>query len=203
MRKPTVEGRPLDEAELVARAIEGDTDAYGSLVRLYEGIAFRTAFFVTSSAADAEEATQEAFVKAFYSLGSFRRDAPFRPWLLKIVANEASNKRRAAGRRWGLAVRVAEAGSSGGAAPSPEAAALAGEQQSALLAAVDGLKERDRTVIVLRYFLELSETEMAVVLGCAKGTVKSRLSRALERLRARLPEAFLPEATGMAEEGSR
>ena len=199
----TVEGRPLDESELVERAIEGDIDAYSALVQRYEGIAFRTAFFIARSAADAEEAAQEAFVKAFYSLRSFRREAPFRPWLLKIVANEASNKRRSAGRRQGLALRVADAGSSGGAAPSPEAAALAGEQQALLLEAVDGLKERDRTVIVLRYFLELSEIEMAEVLGVARGTVKSRLSRALDRLRTRLPAAFVAEITGVAEEGSR
>jgi RNA polymerase sigma-70 factor (ECF subfamily) len=198
-----VEGRPLDESELVERAIEGDIDAYSALVQRYEGIAFRTAYFIARSAADAEEAAQEAFVKAFYSLRSFRREAPFRPWLLKIVANEASNKRRSAGRRQGLALRVAEAGSSGGAAPSPEAAALAGEQQALLLEAVDGLKERDRTVIVLRYFLELSEIEMAEVLGVARGTVKSRLSRALDRLRTRLPAAFVAEITGVAEEGSR
>jgi RNA polymerase sigma-70 factor (ECF subfamily) len=65
------------------------------------------------------------------------------------------------------------------------------------------LKERDRTVIVLRYFLELSEIEMAEVLGVARGTVKSRLSRALDRLRTRLPAAFVAEITGVAEEGSR
>ena len=199
----TVEGRPLDEAELVERAIEGDTDAYEALVRMYEGIAFRTAYFIARSAADAEEAAQEAFVKAFYSLGRFRREAPFRPWLLKIVANEASNKRRSAGRREGLALRAAEAGPSGGAAPSPEAAALAGEQHALLLAAVDQLKERDRTVIVLRYFLDLSEIEMAEILDCPRGTVKSRLSRALERLKGRLPASFVMEMTRMAEEGSR
>jgi RNA polymerase sigma factor (sigma-70 family) len=65
------------------------------------------------------------------------------------------------------------------------------------------LKERDRTVIVLRYFLELSEAEMAEVLGCAPGTVKSRLSRALERLRTRLPATFAAEMTGIAEKGTR
>jgi RNA polymerase sigma-70 factor (ECF subfamily) len=197
-----VEGRPLDEEELVARATEGDIDAYEALVHRYEGIAFRTAFFIARSAADAEEAAQEAFVKAFYSLATFRREAPFRPWLLKIVANEASNKLRSAGRRQGLALRVAEVGPSGGAAPSPEAAALAGEQQTLLLGAVDQLKEKDRTVIVLRYFLDLSEVEMADVLGCPRGTVKSRLSRALERLRGRLPESIVAEMTGV-EEGTR
>ena len=197
-----MEGRPLEEAELVERAIEGDIDAYEALVHRYEGIAFRTAYFIARSAADAEEAAQEAFVKAFYALGTFRREAPFRPWLLKIVANEASNKRRSAGRREGLVLRAAEAGPSGGAAPSPEVAVLAGEQQALLLAAVDQLKERDRTVIVLRYFLDLSEVEMAEVLDCPRGTVKSRLSRALDRLRAKLPESFVAEMSGLAGEGS-
>ena len=60
----------------------------------YQGIAFRTAYLLTGSAADAEDAAQDAFVKAYYALGRFRKGAELRPWLLRIVANEARNKRR-------------------------------------------------------------------------------------------------------------
>ncbi|MDQ3752893.1 MAG: sigma-70 family RNA polymerase sigma factor [Actinomycetota bacterium] len=187
--------RPLDDAELVGRAIEGDLHAYEELVGSYGKIAHRTAYLLTGSAADAEDASQEAFVKAFYALPRFRPGSPFRPWLLKIVANEAISRRRAAGRRERLNLRLTEVRPSGGAVPSPEAAALESEGRTELLAAVGRLGERDRLVITCRYWLELSEAETAQVLGCTRGTVKSRLSRALRRLRATLPADHIDTST--------
>jgi RNA polymerase sigma-70 factor (ECF subfamily) len=180
-----VEGRPLDveETRLVDAAQRGDERAYEELVRMYTDLAFRTAYLFTGSAADAEDAAQDAFVKAWRALGRFRRGAPFRPWLLQIVANEARNRRRSAGRRARLALRAADETRSGDAAPSPEASALAGEQRSALLAAVEALPENARDTVVCRYFLDLSEEETAAVLDVPRGTVKSRSARALERLR--------------------
>ena len=178
--------RPLAEIELVGLAQSGDSAAYQTLVEEHQTIAFRTAYLITGSAADAEEAVQEAFVKAFYALGRFRPDAPFRPWVLRIVANEARNRRRSAGRRERLALRAAEDPLSGGAVPSPEAALLESEERAEVLAAVEGLREEDRLVIACRYFLELSEEETAAALDWRRGTVKSRLARALERLRARM-----------------
>ena len=154
---------------------------------MHQGIAFRTAFFVAGNAADAEEAAQDGFVKAYRALGRFRRGAPFRPWLLQIVANEARNRRRSAGRRAGLALRAAEE-TSGGAAPSPEASVLGAAERGRLLAALNGMREEDRLVIACRYFLDLSEDETASTLGWRRGTVKSRTARALERLRTELGE---------------
>ena len=180
-------GRPPDnEAALIARAQGGDTVAYGSLVRAHQDIAFRVACLAGGSAADAEEASQEGFVKAWRALPRFRTGSPFRPWLLAIVANEARNRRRAAGRRAGLALRAAEqaARSAGGAGASPETLVLAGARRETLLAALAALDERDRAVLTCRYLLELSEEETAAALGCRRGTVKSRTSRALTRLRA-------------------
>ena len=98
------------------------------------------------------------------------------------------NRRRAAGRRAHFTLRTVAATPSGEAAPSPEASALDAEQREALLAAVNGLREEDRLVIGCRYFLELSEEETAAALGWRRGTVKSRLSRALARLRERMGE---------------
>jgi RNA polymerase sigma-70 factor, ECF subfamily len=183
-----VEGRPLDQEEdqLVERARGGDVRAYESLVRRYQDLAYRTARLITGSPADAEDATQEGLVKAWHALDRFRSDAPFRPWLLTIVANEARNRRRSGRRQDDLALRVAGARPSGDAAPSPEAAALANERRRDLLAAVAAMPERDRLVIAARFFLELSERETAEVLGCRPGTVKSRVSRALARLRQAL-----------------
>jgi RNA polymerase sigma-70 factor (ECF subfamily) len=178
-----VVGRPLDESDLIRRAQRGDTHAYEELVNAYQGIAFRTAYVIARNAGDAEEAAQDGFVKAWRALGRFREGAPFRPWLLRIVANEASNRRRSAGRRAGLALRAAAQEPSGDAAPSPEAALLSSEQRAALLAAIEELPEDQRDVVALRYFLGLSEVEVAETLGIPQGTVKSRNARALERLR--------------------
>jgi RNA polymerase sigma-70 factor (ECF subfamily) len=182
----SVGGRLLDESALIEDAKKGDGDAYEELVRRYQDLAFRTAYLITGSAADAEDAAQEAFVKAYYALGRFRPGAPLRPWLLRIVANEARNRRAAVARRPTLALSAAADRPSGDTALSPEAAALAHEERDALLVAVSGLKEDDRLVIAYRYFFDLSEAEMAEALGCPRGTVKSRLSRALGRARVAL-----------------
>ena len=182
-------GRPLEERDLVERARRGDVGAYEGLVQRYQEVAFRTAYVITGLAAEAEDAAQEAFVKAYSAMPRFRPEAPFRPWLLRIVANEARNRRKAAGRRASLALRAAAERPADGAAPSPETAALAAERRAALLAAVNGLREEDRLVVAYRYFFDLSEAEMADALGCARGTVKSRLARALGRLRVRLGSA--------------
>jgi RNA polymerase sigma factor (sigma-70 family) len=185
-----VEGRPLlddrrTDAELIERARRGEMMAYESLVRRYQDAAVRTAHLFAPDG-DAEDAVQEAFVKAHRALDRFRDDAPFRPWLLRIVANEARNRRRSAGRRSTLAIRAAEDRRPGDAAPSPESAVLADETRSALLAAINGLRDEDREIIGARYFLDLNEAETAEALGLPRGTVKSRLSRALGRLRERL-----------------
>jgi RNA polymerase sigma factor (sigma-70 family) len=186
----TVEGRPLEnerriDAELIERARGGEIVAYEELVRRYQDVAVRTAHLFAPDG-DAEDATQEAFVKAHAALARFRIDAPFRPWLLRIVANEARNRRRSATRRTGLALRVGEDRRRDDAAPSPVSAVLAGERRSELLQAVNGLRDEDREVIAVRYFLDLSEAEAAMTLGIPRGTVKSRLSRALGRLREQM-----------------
>jgi RNA polymerase sigma factor (sigma-70 family) len=178
--------RPLDETELVERARRGDLRAWETIVRTHQGIAFRTAYVLTASAADAEEAAQDGFVKAYRALGRFRRGAPFRPWLLRIVANEARNRRRSAARRERLSLRAAAEARPGDAVPSPEAALLSRESQEQLLGAVERLSEDHRDAITCRYFLDLSEDETAAALGVRRGTVKSRLSRALDQLREEL-----------------
>src|SRR5690349_3821685 len=107
-----VEGRPHElapgEWELARRAQGGDTRAYEELVRPHQEIAFRVAYVITRNAADAEDATQDALVKAWRAIGRFRAGEPMRPWLLRIVANEARNRRRSARRREQLALRAAE-----------------------------------------------------------------------------------------------
>jgi RNA polymerase sigma-70 factor (ECF subfamily) len=181
-----VEDRPPAEAELVSRARRGDGAAFGELVDAFSEVAFRTAYLVTGDAAEAEDAAQEAFVKAYRALDRFREGSPFRPWLLRIVGNTARNRRRSAGRRLGLRLRVEAAASAARTAPSPEAEVLGEERRRALLDAVNALSPDDRLVIGARYFLDLPEAEIAALAGVAPGTVKSRLFRA----RARLADAI-------------
>lgn len=191
-----MEGPPLDDAELVRRAQRGEVDAYEELVRRYQGIAQRTAHLIAGGSGDAEDAAQSALVKAYYALDRFDAERPFRPWLLRIVANEAKNRRRWLSRH--ATLELAEvpdtAGGTGGGGPEEEALELEGRR--ALLGAVNRLRHEDREVIACRYFLELSEAETAEMLGVAQGTVKSRLSRALVRLRTALVDS------GMDPEGA-
>jgi RNA polymerase sigma-70 factor (ECF subfamily) len=160
-------------------------------VRRYQDVALRTAYLVCPET-DADDAVQEAFVKAFDALPRFRDGAPFRPWLLRIVTNEARNRRRSAGRREGLALRAAAAdpamSARDAAVASPEAEVLAAETREELLAALRRLRDEDREILGARFLLGLGEAETAEALGLPRGTVKSRTSRALGRLRSVLAD---------------
>ena len=171
------------EAELVADARRGDHEAYRLLVRRYEALAFRTAYAITGSAVEAEDAAQEGFLKAYQALGRFRSGAPLRPWLLRIIANEARSRRRASLRRERLSRRLASASEP---TSTVEADALASDEHRRLFAAVDALGADDRLAILARFIFELSEEETAAVLGVRRGTAKMRVFRALRRLRAAL-----------------
>ncbi len=185
-----MEATPERETDLIERARHGDVSAFEALVRAHQEVAFRTAWIASGGADDAEDAAQEGLMKAFAALPRFRVDAPFQPWLLTIVANEARNRRRSAGRREALALRAPDATvGDDGFEPSPEAAILATERRQALLDALNRLADADREVVAYRYLLELSEAETAAALGVPVGTAKSRLSRALNRLRTLMPTA--------------
>jgi RNA polymerase sigma factor (sigma-70 family) len=179
--RPRREGTTTDDSELIERAKRGDVGAYGDLVRRYQHDARRTAAAI-GGVDSADDAAQEAFVRAYASLHRFRTDAPFRPWLLAVVANVARNHHRA-GRRWNRALHAeGERAGANGSAPAAEDVVVARHNQSAIRTAVDALPARYREVVACRYLLDLSEAETAVLLGIARGTVKSRLSRALDRL---------------------
>ncbi len=182
--RPALSGVPPGGSEdaLVERAKRGDVEAYGEIVIRYQALAQRTAYVILRDADAAQDAAQEAFVKAFRALARFREGAPVRPWLLRIVANEAINRAKASSRhpQVELTAAVAEPDERAG---SPEAQALASERREMLVRALNGMKEDDRIVIAYRYFFDLTEAEMADALGIARGTVKSRLSRAMSRLR--------------------
>jgi RNA polymerase sigma-70 factor (ECF subfamily) len=177
--------RAIDDAEAVTLARGGDLDAYAVLVARYTLRAHRAAFLL-GAGEDSDDVVQEAFVKAFRHLSRFRVGEPFGPWLLRIVANETKNLTRSRRRRVALALRLSSVETEGTAADGPIDEVLAAERRARLVAAVNALPDRERQVLACRYFLDLSEAETAQVLAWPLGSVKSRTSRALNRLRGQL-----------------
>ncbi len=178
-----------DDAELVARARTGDVDAFSDLVEQYRNAALRLAYGIAGD--EAEDAVQDAFVKAYRKLDTFRpelgsQEHAFRPWLFTVVANEARNHRRSMSRRTAVELRVRALPQTVGT-PS-DTLAVEHEQRDRLVAAVNALSDDHREIVALRFFAGLSESETAEVLACPPGTAKSRLSRAMDALRVALGE---------------
>ncbi len=163
----------------------GDADAYADLVRRHTPMAVRTAALL-GAGAEAEDVVQDAFVKAHRSLHRFQQGAPFRPWLLRIVANETHNLHRAAGRRTARERRAWEETERVLLAEDPAETAVRDDRRAELVRGLAALSAAHRQVVTCRFLLDLDEAETAAVLGWPRGTVKSRLHRALARLRAQL-----------------
>ena len=172
-------GRPLSEAELVERAKRGDQDAYGELVHAYQGIAFRTAYLLTGSAADAEDAAQDAFVKAYQHLATFDSRYRFYSWMYRILVNECLNVNR--DRR---SEEPLDSFTAGGIDPFDSA--VAAERVVQVNMALEQLTPEYRAVVVLRHFGGQSYGEIAEALGIPEKTVKSRLYTARQQLGEKL-----------------
>ncbi|WP_343246075.1 RNA polymerase sigma factor [Streptomyces sp. SID5785] len=174
---------------MIARVRAGEPEAYAELVRAFTGIALRAAHAL-GAGADAEDVVQQSFFKAYRSLGRFKDGSAFKPWLLQIVANETRNTVRSAGRQRSAVGREAAMVEAEPLIPEsadPAVAAIEVERRAELLAALDLLSEDHRLVVVHRYLLEMDEAETAETLGWPRGTVKSRLNRALRKLGQLLP----------------
>ena len=186
----------LAEAELLRRARLQDEAAWGTLVRQHQEPVFRLAYLLLGSdatAMEAEDVAQETFVRAFLKLEQFEDGRPLRPWLLAIAANLTRNRRRSRGRYWAALQRWWQrVGQAETIEPAPvHRAGLDDQWQSELLwKAVQRLSQDHQQVVYLRYFLELSEEEMAATMGIAPGTVKSRLYRARQALRTMIELEF-------------
>lgn len=175
----------LDDAGLVSRAVNGDEAAYEALVSDNRALAVRTAVLL-GAGDDADDVVQEAFVKAYRRLSTFRGESSFRSWLLTIVANETRNLHRTRQRRTGLLERAAAQADQPDESDLALDGALTSERRSELVSALRRLSPADRDVIVYRYLLDMSEAETAALLDRPKGTVKSRANRALAKLRTQL-----------------
>ena len=176
------------ERRLIDQAKAGDLNAFDQLVVRYQNIAFRVAYLTLGDAHEAEDAVQEAFAKAFLNLGRFELDAPFRPWLLRIVTNEALNNSRTSRRQSQLQLRGGYVTESTSDELLPEDAVIARESREQTIDAMNQLSSQDRALIAQRYLLELSPSEIAVIWELPPSTVRTRISRALERLRSLIHE---------------
>ncbi|HMK07488.1 MAG TPA: RNA polymerase sigma factor [Anaerolineales bacterium] len=178
-------GVQLSDEGLIQRAGSGEPAAWEAIVGRYRQAVFRYAYLQVGDAAEAEDVAQETFMRAFRSFSRFDRKRPLRPWLLRIARNVARNRWRGFSRRARAADRwkheAAETVTAGAEVPVSLA-----ETASELERVVARLNERDRQVIYLRFFLGLSLEETGEALALPLGTVKSRLSRALDRLRQRV-----------------
>lgn len=194
----------LDEQQLLQRATTGDNAAWVVLVRLHQEPVFRLAWLILADADEAEDVAQETFVHAWKAIERFDMTRPLRPWLLQIARNQASNRRRSTRRAWKALQRLIQNERVSTAQPEipRQFAGAVGNgdmaassvDTDALWRSVRRLGADDQEIIYLRIFLDLTIEESAQSLSIAPGTVKSRLNRALERLRAVAQHEF-PELT--------
>lgn len=172
--------RPTD-TELIERVLAGDTRALETLMRLHNRRLYRTARAILRDDAEAQDAVQEAYLRAYRSLRSFRGDAKLSTWLVRITANEALMRRR---RRTLPAPAEADAEMLVDDAADPEADAERSEMRRLLQSRIDALPEGYRTVFMLRGVEELSVGETAAALDIPEATVRTRFFRARGLLRA-------------------
>ena len=169
------------------RAGAGDAAAFGELVARHRSSVLRVATVVLGTSSGADDVVQDADVRAWRARNTIDPERAFRSWYLHVVANTGKNARRSFGRRAALELRDARA-SLPGVGADPADRIVTDIERQTVIAAVNRLRRDDRLIIGLRHFEQLGEAEIAEVLGCPTGTVKSRLSRAMERLRRQLAD---------------
>ena len=173
-----------DEADLVLRAAAGDRSAFGVLVERYAGVARRVARAVLGNPEDADDAAQDAMLSALVKLDQYDPRRPFGPWLLRIVANAATDRRR---RRTVRRVEPLDVGLTAGG-PRPDTTAERRALGERLRQALAELPERRRVAVVLFDVEGYTHAEIAAVLGIPEGTVRSEVFHARRRLRALLAD---------------
>ena len=167
----------------IARCQEGDREAFRVLVDRHKDVLYGTALLMTGNRAIAEEAVQEAFLSAWSGIGGFRRGKPLKPWLTRILVNGVLTQKR---KRSLTTIPIEDSDGTGDLSVSDQTDVI--ERRAILRQALDKLAPNQRQVVVLRYFAELTVPEIAGAMGVKEGTVKSRLHRALSRLREHLEE---------------
>jgi RNA polymerase sigma-70 factor (ECF subfamily) len=176
------------EAQQIYLARQGNHAAWEALMRTHQEPVFRLAYLLLGDPDEAEDITQETFVRAYRALKRFDTERPLQPWLLRIASNLAHNRHRSLGRYLAALTRFARQDPEGIKHTTIKPA----DDSQALWQAVKQLEKPFQEVVYLRYFLDLSENEIVETLHVPAGTVKSRLHRALAKLRG-IVERDYPE----------
>ncbi|MBI2918662.1 MAG: sigma-70 family RNA polymerase sigma factor [Chloroflexi bacterium] len=183
----------MNEAELIRRSQAGDEGAFCMLVEHHRQVLFGTAYLMTQDRALAEDAVQEALIKMWRHLPSLRLQENFKAWLVRIVSNEVRQQYR---KKRVPTVSLEEADGIGGDPDEAEATALRNEERIIVSNALEVLPDEQYEAVMLRYYADLTVPEIARAMRCREGTVKSRLSRALDRLAAVLRDGQRPRGLG-------
>jgi RNA polymerase sigma-70 factor (ECF subfamily) len=196
-------GREADSSAASAvKAMQADgrhaeaRDRYAELVARHQRRASRIAFHYLRDAADADEAVQDAFVKAYAHLATFREELPFEVWFTRILINGCLDRIKARTRRERWIVPMPDTGTAdrdmaertAGSGPSPEDQVLARERRQALAAALARLPERQRSVFMLSHYEGYTSREVSGITGLNESTVRVHLFRAIRKLRTLLSE---------------
>ena len=179
----------MSEVNLIQQARQGSEAAWLELVEQHQQAVFRLAYLLMADADDAKDVAQETFIRAFQALDKFDANRSLRPWLLRIAANLAHNRQRMVGRYLAALRRWFQA-EPGQEQSTPDQIHHRQQEAHLLWQAVRRLRQTDQEIVYLRYFLELSVAETVEACGIAPGTVKSRLHRALGRLRIIINKEF-------------
>jgi RNA polymerase sigma-70 factor (ECF subfamily) len=185
----------VTEAQQIRLAREGNHAAWEALMHAHQEPVFRLAYLQLGDPDEAEDITQETFLRAYRALKGFDLERPLRPWLLRIASNLAHNRHRSMGRYLSALTRFARQEPDGIKQTNFKAEENEGQ---ALWRAVKQMAKPFQEVIYLRYFLDMSESEIVDTLDVPPGTVKSRLHRALTKLRG-IIERDYPELKEIVE----
>jgi len=167
------------EAALIRRCQAGDKEAFGMLVEQYRSMLFGTAYLMMRDRGLAEDVVQEALIQIWKHLPSFRLKSSIKTWLVRIVINEVKQQFR---KKKLPLIPLESASDETGTLDEPETELIRSEEQHSVRQALDRLQPEQREAVVLRYYSELTVPEIAAVTGQREGTIKARLSRALDRL---------------------
>ena len=180
------------EREAILRCQDGDLAGLEVLFELHRLAVLRTAYGIVGNHHIAEDVTQQVFVELFTAMRRFDPDRPLAPWLYRIVVNISLKDLRRRHHR-NLPLDKSAAADLPSPDPLPDLIAEESEIKRSMWTAIQSLSPKHRAAVVLRYYHGFSEAEMAVALGCRRGTVKSRLHSALRRLEVLLRESRIPE----------
>ena len=178
---------PGEESDRLLESQQGNAAAFGQIVRCYQRAVHRVAYALTRNAGDADDITQDTFLRAWKAIGRFRVGEPLYPWLARIAMNASFSLMRSRKRRPEVALEpLVETGAQWASGSDPAEDAAASERDERLASAYSALSEEHRAVLALRVVEDLSYDEIARALDVPVGTVMSRLSRARAELRSRL-----------------